>query len=605
MKLISWPLSIKNKILIVLSTLPVIAISAVVVIAINVFKDDKIAYIYDSTLSSVRGKSSSVESQINGFIQSLKALSANYDPQLKTLSPNGKSYFDTEDALKSFSHFSWDGEEFNEKFIVSKHDRFNEEESQLIEVLLQEAYHKGFNLGVSQQFPLHLYIMARSPELDEGQAIMVLVVETESFFTLFSENETEKNYLFHNSRGLILGGEGLPQLQEYLEEQVFDHNFAEGTKETNFGNKTYLSSYSKVGLADLFVVSLVDKQLALIAVGTLVRRAIVATGIILCVLIVVGVIASSGITLALRQLADATRRVMDGDFSFKVDKSGSDEIGTLAESFNKMTDEVSRLMEQTAENARMEAELKTAHTVQDTLFPQSEAHIGPISIYGKSVPATECGGDWWHYSEKNNKVFIWIGDATGHGVPAALLTSAARAVASVIENIDDVSPAQALSILNKAIHSTSKGQMMMTFFLACIDFDKNKMTYCNASHDPPFFLSHEVDGKPKRKDYIPLMDVNSPRLGERHDSEYKDFEMDISRGDKIVFYTDGIVDVKSPEGDLYGERRFIKALSRNADSKVNDTVDWVFENFNEFRQQTPLDDDVTLVIVQYQRERVA
>jgi sigma-B regulation protein RsbU (phosphoserine phosphatase) len=317
------------------------------------------------------------------------------------------------------------------------------------------------------------------------------------------------------------------------------------------------------------------------------------------------VFASNSLTVAIRGLADATSQVMDGDFTVRVEARSEDEIGTLAKSFNKMTEEVSRLMDKTAENARMEAELETAQTVQNTLFPKKDAQLGPVTIYGDSVPASECGGDWWHYSHVGNKVYVWIGDATGPGVPAALLTSAARAVASVIEGIEGVKPSEALSMMNKAIYSTSKGKMMMTFFLACFDTEKKILTYCNASHDPPFLISHEVEGKPKRRDYFPLMDVNNPRLGENHDSEYTDFEMPYHDGDKIIFYTDGIVDVKSPEGDLYGERRFLKALAPINTQDVLGTVSGVFSDMNNFRKDTPLDDDVTLVLIKVDNEKAA
>lgn len=604
MKMPMKALSIKNKILIVLSTLPILAISFIVVMAVNVFKEDKLAYVYDAALSSARGKASSIDSQINGFIQSLKALNSNYDPNSKKLSRNGKAYFNSENELKAFMQYSWDGEKFVENFNKNKDFPVKDEEWSRLTELMQEAWHEGFTLGVSEAHPMHLYLAAKT-ETEQGAAIVVLAVENENFFSLFGEAANEETFLFHGQRGSVVGNVRHQELPNFLFNNVFNKDFAEGTKETQLSRSTYLTSYAKVGKANLYVISLVDKSVALSAVKTMMKRAILTSGLILCLLIIIGVFASSGLTAALRQLAEATAKVMDGDFTVKVENQSGDEIGVLAQSFNKMTAEVSRLMDQTAENARMEAELQTAHTVQDTLFPRSDATIGPIQIYGKSVPATECGGDWWHYSDKGSKVFIWIGDATGHGVPAALLTSAARAVASVIEGIDDVKPSEALSMLNKAIYSTSKGQMMMTFFLACIDLDKNTMTYCNASHDPPFLLSHEITEKPKRKDYLPLMDVNCPRLGENPDSEYKDFEMPINAGDKVVFYTDGIVDVKNPEGDLYGERRFLKSLGKINDKQVNETVDTVFETFNEFRQDTPLDDDVTLVLIEYQKDQAA
>ncbi|MEM7646484.1 MAG: SpoIIE family protein phosphatase, partial [Pseudomonadota bacterium] len=492
----------------------------------------------------------------------------------------------------------WDGSELKESLSLTKRLSFNNKENAKLEQLVRQTLASGFNVGISEQHPMHLYLLAKSGE-ENNANVSVLLVENANFFALFGEGTSGETYLFHTQRGLINGRTNHSGLLGYLQANVFNSKIQEGTKEANFSEKPYLASYAKVGRVDLYIVSLVDKKSALSAVQTLMKRSILFTSLILCILIIIGVFASNGLTSALRGLAEATSKVMDGDFSVRVEQKSRDEIGTLAQSFNKMTEEVSRLMEKTAENARMEAELQTAQTVQDTLFPLNEAKIGPVSIYGKSVPASECGGDWWHYSQVGNRVFIWIGDATGHGVPAALLTSAARAVASVIEGIDDIGPGKALQILNRAIYSTSKGEMMMTFFLACYDIDKGTLTYSNASHDPPFYLSHEVEGKPKRRDYLPLMEINNPRLGENPNSEYTDYEMKIEKGDKIVFYTDGIVDVRAPEGDLFGERRFLKSLSQINDQGVNDTVNSVFDQLSDYRKDTPLDDDVTLILVEF------
>jgi sigma-B regulation protein RsbU (phosphoserine phosphatase) len=604
MKLSLQSLSIKNKILIVLSTLPIAAISLIVVMATSIFEDDKLAYVYDTALSSTRAKASTVDSQLNSYIQSLKAINANFDPIVGKISNNGMSYFSSEADLKAFKSVEWDGKEFKENFSLSKDLRFSETEKNKLEILMQEAWYTGFTVGVSHDHPMHLYLIAKSNN-EDFQGLSLLLIENANFFALFGEGEADQSLLFHSMRGHVAGDLKHNELPQYLENHVFNKKFHEGTKEAEFAKTIFLTSYSKVGKGHLYVVSLVDKQKALSAVRTLLRRSVVFTALILCFLIIIGVFASNTLTSALRGLADATSQVMDGDFTVRVEPKSQDEIGSLALSFNKMTEEVSRLMEKTAENARMEAELQTAHTVQDTLFPRNDAKIGPYCIYGDSVPASECGGDWWHYSEVNDKFYLWIGDATGHGVPAALLTSAARAVASVIEGIPDISPSQALSMLNKAIFSTSKGEMMMTFFLACFDLKNNKLTYCNASHDPPFLLSHEVQGKPKRRDYIPLMDVNNPRLGENAHSEYSDFTMDIHDGDRIVFYTDGIVDVKSPEGENWGERRFLKALRQITEQTVDLTVNGVFADLNEFRKETPLDDDVTLVVVEYEKQKAA
>ena len=594
-------LSIKNKILTILCTVPIAAIVLIVVMATRLFKDDKLAYLYDTALSETQSKSSAMDSQMNGYIHALKAISFNFDPQRKTLSLNGKSYFNSEPSLKAFMNYSWNGKSFKQNFSLSKGMKLTHQDKAILGQLMGEAYHEGLSLGVSKDHPMHLYLVAKSSG-KKGTNLTALLIENGNFFALFGQGTASQTFLFHPVRGLMVGNPQFGGISRYVQQNVFGQKIQEGVREVNFKDVPYLLSYSKVEKGKLYVVSLADKDKALAAVQTLMRRSVIFTSFIFFALIVIGVIAAHRLTVALRGLVEATSQVMVGDFTVRVRPKNDDEIGLLAKSFNKMTEEVSNLMDKTAENARMETELETAQTVQNALFPAKEVKIGPLHIYGDSVSASECGGDWWYYSRVGNKVYLWIGDATGHGVPAALLTSAARAVASVIESIPEITPAKALSMLNKAIYSTSKGEMMMTFFLSCFDLDKKTLTYCNASHDPPYYLSHEVTGQPKKKDYIPLMEVNNPRLGQAPDSEYSEHEMKVHEGDKIVFYTDGIMDVESPEGDLFGERRFLKSLAEINLHKVGTTVMNIFDQLNIFRKDTPLNDDVTLVVLEFQKE---
>lgn len=120
-------------------------------------------------------------------------------------------------------------------------------------------------------------------------------------------------------------------------------------------------------------------------------------------------------------------------------------------------------MSETAEKARMESELQTAKTVQETLFPAFQNTFENLQIAGHYEPASECGGDWWYYYKTNNKIILCIGDATGHGAPAALITSAARSAASVTENLN-LEAHQIMHYLNKAIYDVSRGRVMMDFF---------------------------------------------------------------------------------------------------------------------------------------------
>jgi sigma-B regulation protein RsbU (phosphoserine phosphatase) len=299
----------------------------------------------------------------------------------------------------------------------------------------------------------------------------------------------------------------------------------------------------------------------------------------------------------LTSLFNATKKVSQGNFDIRVDVTSADEVGALTENFNLMAEEVARLLQETAQKARMQSELETAKTVQETLFPETNAKIGPLSISGYYEPASECGGDWWHYCQVGKSIFLWIGDATGHGAPAALITSAAKSASTIIERLN-VNPAQALELLNRSIYDVSKGRIMMTFFLAAYDMETHQLTYANASHEAPFLMK-KSDDILKKKDLIPLNEVNNPRLGQARDTKYKQTSVQLDPEDMILFYTDGIPDIQNTALKSWGERDFIKAIVRsNRDyPSAKESVDRMLTMIQEHRRGGALIDDVTFFVV--------
>ena len=295
-------------------------------------------------------------------------------------------------------------------------------------------------------------------------------------------------------------------------------------------------------------------------------------------------------------------RSLQGNFDLRTELKGKDEVSRLGESLNKVLDKISLAMTQLAQKIRLESELSTAKSVQATLFPEPQFATKTLSLCGRSLAASETSGDWWHYSEVGGRVWLWIGDATGHGASAALLTSAARAVAAVIEFNPNISPSQALRLLNRAIYDTSKGQMMMTFFVATFDLNKGVIHYANASHEPPFRLPGGRGEAAKAKDFEPIIGFNNPRLGESRDMLFKESSLILKKGDRLIFYTDGIVEAANPMGKNWGERRFLNALGATlAESEdVCSNVENIFKSLDDHRQEAPLDDDVTLIVLKWE-----
>jgi sigma-B regulation protein RsbU (phosphoserine phosphatase) len=163
-----------------------------------------------------------------------------------------------------------------------------------------------------------------------------------------------------------------------------------------------------------------------------------------------------------------------------------------------------------------------------------------------------------------------------------------------------VTPAGALTILNRAIQQTSKGQIMMTFFVAAIDLDERRFTYACASHDPPYFLRQK--GRPfSKKDLIPLNEVNGPRLGEQKDFKYQETTLEFEPGDMVFFYTDGILDIQDPAGRKWGERSFLKSLleSANSGQDIQGKLAELRDKMDAYRSGSDLVDDVTMVMCEY------
>jgi sigma-B regulation protein RsbU (phosphoserine phosphatase) len=612
-------LSLRHKILLGLTLLPLLGVTALLTMAVDLFEKDKIAYVFDSSLSVSKTKASRVRSEISSLSSLAQSIVLTFDRSQKVLSASGKKFFDSEPNINSLEIFNFEKAPTSpEKVFESVKADAKMLDPKQIPNLLAKAQEAGIAVFKDQSEPSGLWLALRFGDADDPHRLLSLI-SFPSFDAAeaFTSGGAYRSLLVKAPLGeaLFESPITLKDHSRWLSKDIWDRlkadKLPEGIEELNSpSNQKYLVSFAKVGVDDLTVVSLVDRDAALTAVGVLLRKAIVFALAIFAFTVVISVMASRGLTAALGNLLFATQKVAEGDFKFRVELKSKDEFGALANSFNTMAQEVERLMLETAEKARMESELATAKTVQETLFPGSHAQLGPVQISGHYTPASECGGDWWYYCEIDNKVYLWIGDATGHGAPAALLTSAARAVASVIEAGPSKEPSESIALLNRAICDTSKGKMMMTFFLGCIDKESGVMKYVNASHEPPLLLrkARQSDGKLSRDSYEALNEVNNPRLGEQAGCVFKQASITLQPGDQFILYTDGVVDVKSPEHKAWGERKFLKALSSSlADPtvKIADSLDQVIASLQDYRNQTPLDDDVTLILVKFGDEPLA
>ena len=579
-------------------------------LALTDFSNDKVAYVYDTLLSHSVSVSRQVRSELDFMANRVKFYMKGFNFTSGQLHPYSKYNFGTEHKLKGLWVFSLmrSNDLALDSIIPEKLDAERKKNIETLSAGLISDLKDGdeISLRTLDSSGNGWLLGLKVEDKNSGIQVALISLVEQSYFADGIVSSSMQDTFLIDGKGKILIGPSIPNFATDLAEigQAIDKakestGNKSGITEVKSGNESsdWLISISNVGVGSLSVVSLVSKDVATGAIQVLLVKSLFFLLVILSVTVVVSVLTSRKLTSALKSLLESTRRVATGDFLVESKVKSRDEVGELARGFNLMTVEIRRLMSETAEKARMEGELLTARTVQATLFPELSFNSEKVSIRGYYQPASECGGDWFFYNKKGSRTYMLIGDATGHGVPAALVTAAAKSASRVIDEFEELGITRLAEILNRAIYETSKARVMMTFFLGCFDEETNEFTYVNASHDPPFLLK-QSQKELKKKDIIPLLGKTNRRFGEKMDSIYEANVVQLRAGDKIVFYTDGVTELVGDDKKMWGERRFIKTLleSHNSRHSIDESMADLMSAIEDHRKGEPLDDDLTYFI---------
>lgn len=301
------------------------------------------------------------------------------------------------------------------------------------------------------------------------------------------------------------------------------------------------------------------------------------------------------ISRPLKMLAWRADQIARGDLETRVEISSNDEIGMLGENFNYMADRLLILMRETAEKATLEKELEVARTIQETLVPPPDLVTRSfINLAGYFMPASQCGGDWWTVHDlPDGRVLVVIGDVTGHGVPSAMITAAAKAACDVVRATEgsQLTVTRLLEVMNRAIFESAKRKFVMTCFASILDPRARTISYANAGHNFPYLFR---PGAPDGTDFQVLMSRGN-RLGDLEESTYQEKTHALQAGDVLVWYTDGIVECENDRGEEYGEKRFRAAIRRAAELDPVAMRENVVGAAGQFFGERPRKDDITMV----------
>src|SRR5215212_7637634 len=247
-----------------------------------------------------------------------------------------------------------------------------------------------------------------------------------------------------------------------------------------------------------------------------------------------------------------------------------------------------RLEQERIERERIEQELEVAQRIQQASLPEEVPELEGWQISPHYRPAREVGGDFYDFLElPNERLGLVVGDATGHGVPAALVMSTTcgmlRAVALTVD-----SPGEVLARVNEALSARIPPNMFVTCFYAILDLKNGSLRYANAGHDLPY-VRRGGDAEELRARGMPL--------GLMAGMSYEEKEVVLEAGDRALFYSDGLIEAHNPEGEMFGFPRLQALVAEHAEGEP--LVEFLMEKLYSFAGEGwEQEDDITLLTLQ-------
>ena len=245
-----------------------------------------------------------------------------------------------------------------------------------------------------------------------------------------------------------------------------------------------------------------------------------------------------------------------------------------------------RLKQQAHARERIEQELHVARRIQQASLPEAVPALEGWEIYPSYLPAREVGGDFFDFLElEDGRLGLVVGDATGKGVPAALVMSTTCGMIRAVTQASDYSPGEVLQRVNEALATRIPANMFVTCFYGVLDPGTGSFAYANAGHDLPYV---------RRGGHAEELMARGMPLGLMPGMSYEEKEIILGEGDRALFYSDGLVEAHNPEGAMFGFPRLQSLVAEHAQGEP--LVDFLMEELYSFTgKRWEQEDDITLV----------
>ncbi len=248
------------------------------------------------------------------------------------------------------------------------------------------------------------------------------------------------------------------------------------------------------------------------------------------------------------------------------------------------------------QNEKLRAqELEHAATIQRSMlpsvFPAFPDHR-EFELHGSMIPAREVGGDLFDFFllDPDHLAFV-VGDVSGKGVPAALYLAVSRTLLRATARLE-TEPGECLTHINASLVEQNTSGMFITLFYGVLHLHTGEILFANAGHNPPYLFDRNGQLRP-------LREKCGPMLGLLEGMEYQTKVARLAPGEGILMYTDGVTEAINPQDEFFNESRLEEYLTAHAADAMDQLVNGLKANIQEFAAGKPQADDITVLGLRY------
>lgn len=298
------------------------------------------------------------------------------------------------------------------------------------------------------------------------------------------------------------------------------------------------------------------------------------------------------IHLPLKKITQEMKALLTGKSYRRIMTSKRNEIGILAHFFNEITRNLESLGSDVKEHKRLKKELNTAQRIQRDLLPSQAPQIPGLDIVAKTRPATEIGGDTFNFYSKKDRSFIYIGDSTGHGIPAGIVMIMVDTLLSTFIHMLQ-SPKDMMVHLNNYLKPHLQTTMFMTMIL--LEWDhKSILKWVGAGHEHIIHIKaadKSIQTTPAGGIAVGMMPDNSQMTKEQ--------KLTLNKNDCVILYSDGIVEAKNVVGEIYSLKRLeeIAKTYYQTTTSAQELFTRIALDVSRFMEGRAQEDDMTLIVI--------